>query len=461
MERALSVTIYGVLTPLFTAMWIVANLLVTGCSSHKDVSLRKFPYPYRAALAICSDIDETISFERFLALERFLTTTDSTPIGTGLGLEIGNSFWYYNQALQYRKDSLASRPISGYSFSGRPDFGIALYDGFSDTLATYAPQLLSLIKSGYIDCLHSYGHFSQGGFKRALAEEAICLAERESLQVTVWTNHGGKENTDNLGQAPWFLGDNPGSAAYHADITIPAGFRFIWRGQVTHCIGQDGGFSVLNLLKQSYEWMQDLRYQEQDYPHDNRLLNVYQLDDGRKVFEFPRFINPWGVDADAVEAKIAKQLGPSVIDNLIDAEGYLVFYTHLGITRDTALLSPSTIAALRYIRDKALSGGLFVTTTARLLAYNACTNYLNWHTEMTGDSLYIVIDSISNEVEGSYVPAIGDLQGITFYVADTSRVALRLRGRIVPTVNNPPDESGEYSISVPWKPLTFPSELRD
>jgi len=74
--------------------------------------------------------------------------------------------------------------------------------------------------------------------------------------------------------------------------------------------------------------------------------------------------------------------------------------------------------------------------------------------------LFIVIDLIANEVEGSYVPAIDDLQGITFYGADTSKVALRVQGRTVATVANPPDQSGRLSISVPRKPLSFPSELR-
>jgi hypothetical protein len=37
------------------------------------VSLRPFPYPYAAALAICSDIDETTTLEQFLEAQRFLT----------------------------------------------------------------------------------------------------------------------------------------------------------------------------------------------------------------------------------------------------------------------------------------------------------------------------------------------------------------------------------------------------
>ena len=50
------------------------------------VSLRKFPYPYRAMLAICNDIDESSS-GYFLEIHNYLNGE--------LGLEIGDSFWLY------------------------------------------------------------------------------------------------------------------------------------------------------------------------------------------------------------------------------------------------------------------------------------------------------------------------------------------------------------------------------
>ena len=51
--------------------------------------LRKHPYPYRAMLAICSDLDETADHRLYSETVRFLNTRDSTAMGTGVGLEVG------------------------------------------------------------------------------------------------------------------------------------------------------------------------------------------------------------------------------------------------------------------------------------------------------------------------------------------------------------------------------------
>jgi hypothetical protein len=59
----------------------------------EKVTLRKFPYPFRAALTICSDIDGTDTLENFLATQNFLNTERDTDMGLGIGLEIGNSFF--------------------------------------------------------------------------------------------------------------------------------------------------------------------------------------------------------------------------------------------------------------------------------------------------------------------------------------------------------------------------------
>jgi hypothetical protein len=61
-------------------------------SSNKD--LRKFPYPYSAMLAICSDIDDT-TLEEFKTYHKFLNTKEQTSHGEGLGLDVGDSMWFF------------------------------------------------------------------------------------------------------------------------------------------------------------------------------------------------------------------------------------------------------------------------------------------------------------------------------------------------------------------------------
>ena len=68
-------------------------------SSTGMVSMRKFPYPYSAAIAICSDIDDTNTTEEFLEIQRFLNSKNSTSMGEGIGLEIGNSFYFSDKEL--------------------------------------------------------------------------------------------------------------------------------------------------------------------------------------------------------------------------------------------------------------------------------------------------------------------------------------------------------------------------
>lgn len=55
---------------------------------------RRFPYPYKALLAIAADVDSTSPW-KFLRIHRFFNTlTPAIPhYGDGVGLDIGNSFF--------------------------------------------------------------------------------------------------------------------------------------------------------------------------------------------------------------------------------------------------------------------------------------------------------------------------------------------------------------------------------
>lgn len=447
------------LFPIMPAIYftfVILAILNEGCGNRNDVHLRKFPYPYQAALTICSDLDHTESIEKFLSIQEFLSSTKKTPFGTGLGLEVGNSFWFYNQYNQLLKNIPEDTTYINSMFFGIPDKGISLFDGTSDTLSPYAGVMLELIKAGYLDCLHSYGEFAEGGFSRDLAVRAVDFSKSELLSMDVFTDHGGTGNNDNIGPVSRFRGDNPGAIEYHTDLTVPFGIKFLWRGQVTHCIGQDGNFSLINFAKMVYEYFQDLLNTEIDYTHDNSLVHIHTLDDGQKVFEFVRYINPLGKYPLAHQEYMQYQLGPEVIDELIGRKGYLIFYTHLGANKHQPYLSSPALDVLRYIKKKNDEAKLLVTTTSKLLNYHVHSKYLYWHHAERMDSLLIVIDSISNEVEGSFIPGENDLEGITFYVPADKKISLSVQERPVSFIENSKDDSGQRSISVPWNKLMFP-----
>ena len=71
-----------------------ASTFFGNSSLNTDIQLRPFPYPYRAMLVICSDLDETPDRNVYWQIMRFLNTTEMTAMGPGVGLEVGNSIYF-------------------------------------------------------------------------------------------------------------------------------------------------------------------------------------------------------------------------------------------------------------------------------------------------------------------------------------------------------------------------------
>src|SRR5687768_6833004 len=117
------------------------------------VSIRRFPYPYRAMLAICSDLDETPNREVYYELMRFLNTTDETSMGPGVGLEVGNTIYF-------------DMPPDQFAYWSTDDRGRAM--------------VRELIRSGHIDCLHSFGDFAT---TRAHAARALDELEKHNCKL--------------------------------------------------------------------------------------------------------------------------------------------------------------------------------------------------------------------------------------------------------------------------------------
>jgi hypothetical protein len=172
------------------------------------VSLRPFPFPYRAALAICSDLDETPSAVAYLETARFLNTTEPTALGTGVGLEAGNTIYF-------------DMPAGQFSYWNADDRGRG--------------EVRALIRSGHVDCLHSFGDLAT---TRAHAGRALDELARHDCALGVWVDHGVA--VSNFGaDIMQGQGDVVGSAAYHADLTMDFGIQYVWRGRVTSVIGQN------------------------------------------------------------------------------------------------------------------------------------------------------------------------------------------------------------------------------
>jgi len=410
------------------------------------VWLRRFPYPYKAAIAICSDIDGTTTLERFLAIQEFLNTRRDTLIGPGIDLEIGNSFFPYTP-----DDSFAY-------FSSRP---------------ADREVIETLIKAGYVDCMHSYG---DGARLRSDALRALEELERSGCKLDVWVDHARAPSNFGKDVTPG-LGDVVGSPIYHADATLAYGIKFIWKGRTSSIVGHGvpftcGSFmrlfdraylgcSVFNIIRELAKTALACAGNRRFAIHcHNQLLRVAGLQDGQHVYEFKRCNNYWrGLSYGHDCAGLAYVIRHKTLADLIAAEGYMVIYTHLGVGLDRPPLIPlETQTALQGLAEAYRAGDIYVTTTSRLLNYYLNHRYLQWSHEVDNEGwTRITVHSMVDPLFGPRKPTLEELQGITFYVPDRHRALLYLNGHLVPgIVRNPADCIGRESISIPRTHLTYP-----
>ena len=129
-------------------------------------------------------------------------------MGTGVGLEVGNTIYF-------------DMPPGHFSYWNTDDES--------------REKIRALIRSGHIDCLHSFGDTAT---TRKHAAKALEELERHGCRLKVWVDHAVAPT--NFG--PDIMkgyGDIPGHPAYHADLTLAHGIEFVWMGRVTSVIGQN------------------------------------------------------------------------------------------------------------------------------------------------------------------------------------------------------------------------------
>jgi len=420
-------------------------LLVSGaCEWGDQVELRKYPYPYRAALAVSSDIDETWSREEFMDIQMFLCTRDSTGLGPGLDLEVGNSFWFYD-------------------WTGRSSF--TYFEGRTDRPSPDAALIEQMVRLGYIDVLHSYGDFSEGGFRRESAGPCVDVLRRwgrAGHPIRVWVNHGNRLNRQAVGRLPYQRGDDPGSPEYHTDMLLSAGIEYVGMWEVTHIVGQETRHRPKDLVKDAAAALVYVLNRVRGRPQtrfrfENSLMRLADLDDGGQVYSFRRFISP-GRFSGADVWNLPEQISPDVLEELKSREGTLILYTHLGGNRgldDT--VPPESRSALRVLANEYHSGEIFVTTTSRLLDYHRMRDALSWRAVPTGDSVTVYMTGVEDPLGIWRRPSPQFLQGMTFYVPRAERSAILLEGEVIKLQRNPADRTGRESVTIPWERRAFPS----
>jgi hypothetical protein len=402
------------------------------------VARRPFPYPYRAALAICSDLDLTPDATAYLEMMRYLNSTAATRLGRGVGLEVGNSIYF-------------DMPAGQFSYWTTDDRGRAMVQ--------------ACIRSGHIDCLHSFGDLASG---RPDAARALDELAQHGCALKIWVDHAVAPSNFG-GDIMRGSGDVIGSAAYHADLSCAYGIEYVWRGRVTSVVGQNvvrrlSGIgsrshpidSGVTILKESAKGVLARLGSTKYAPHStNQLVWPSRLRSGQPVFEFMRSNPCWGgVSRHETADGIGEVLTESMLRLLVEREGACILYTHLGkISRPHEPLSEQSRAGLERLAAAASTGQMLVTTTRRLLDFCRASREVVWSTAAGPDGAVIRIATRRQAgVAGSR-----EVAGLAFYVDDASRASVFVDGQqVVRLQRNPPDHTGRASVSIPWPRLVFP-----
>ncbi len=408
----------------------------------EKISLRKYPYPYRCALTICSDLDD-VTPEDFLEMHRFLNTVQLTSMGTGLGLEIADSFWMYS-----------AQPFSRNCLS--------YFKGVEPVEGPWAGMIADFIRAGYIDCLHTYGDFNHyGGFRRDMAVRAVERLHEKGIRIPVWTNHGDRHNFQNIADQNalgdvrhWQSanGDSFESVEYHLDLTRSLGIEFSWRNvDLTQIWGQDRPLRLRDLCplermrhpRTYLKWLFPTLRAGIGASGANAIFTPIQLRDGSTLYAFKRY----GWFRHDRSDDVMRMLSDTQLEQLVRDEAVAVLYTHLGkrVNRQGPVFSEGTQAGLRRLAAAFREGRIFVTTTSRLLKYCLMQQRVGYTVSEHDTGIHI---SLRPTAEPE------DFAGLTFYVNSPQKPRLFLSDREIELEENSPDHTGRRSVSVPLRWLS-------
>ena len=397
------------------------------------IKILKYPYPYKAMLAICSDLDETPDERVYFETLRYLNTEQQTSIGKGVSLEIGNSI-YFNM------------PSDQFSYWNTSDRG--------------RTKIQECIRSGHIDVLHSFGDLSN---TRKHVEKAINELIRNNCKLEVWVDHAVAPTNFDSGIMKG-SGDIPGSEAYHADLTIDYGIKYLWKGRVTSVIGQNaplsykGLYSYDNLYQSVVTITKDLAksilgsngYTKYSMHSGNKLLRKIVMRDGQRAFEFIRCNPNWkGVSEFETADGIGKVIKEKILNRLVERQSICILYTHLGkITNKEKIFSIETRKAFNRLSEFQRDGKLLVATTRRLLGYCRMINEVNVSLKIVERVLIINV---------KYTGPYNDLNGLSLMINENfEKIVMKINNKLAEGVDKLVLDKKNIVIKIPWNKLYYP-----
>ncbi len=392
-------------------------------------TLLKYPYPYHAMLAICSDLDETTSWHEYFELVRFFNTDEMTQFGQGLNLEVGNTLYF-----------------------SMPEGNCCYFNATHDE-KSYIHQLLA---SGHIDCLHSFGDLVQT--KEEVAQ-ALSSLSALSVRPRVWVDHAqAKTNLDTgimQGQ-----GACRSSESYHFEHSLDLGvLDYVWLGRVTSVVGQHTEFKVLKswhslfrthfmmMLKEvSKILLGKLGVKKYALHQDNQLFHIRSIN-GTECIEFIRANGSAnGPGADATLDGLKATLTPNYLDALIAHQGVSILYTHLGKYNPKNPLSDEAKKHFAYLKSLVVNQSILVTTTSRLLDYVVVREQVVLKSRYEQGCWHIDLN-VPNE-------RIHHCQGLSVLIPKGEPATFTLNGTSLLMARQKTAHGDVHSL--PWQPLVLP-----
>ncbi len=414
------------------------------------VTLRRLPYPYRAAFTIANDIDGT-SWQDFLGIYRLLCGQD------GPGLALSSSFFLFPHKNQ----------AENFSY-------------FKDLSCQAGPQrrqIERLVKAGYLDTIHGFGDFAKGRpFLREHAQSAYRALSERGLTLKVWTSHGdlhNRQQIDSSGEVEEADGDRAGSDAYHLDLSLAYGVRYFWQWAGTGLsalIGQSpldypafGGKLLVARAgggpSKDYAFVDTDPASLAELREQNALLAPAAMKDSSRVYLLRRFVLDPALRC--LSDNLKHQIRPDYINELIQNQGHMVLYQHLGrrLTPSREALEANkppyfddeTLELLRNLAFLQRGGALWVAPLRELLDYHYLARHLRAKARLEGETLLVELAGPEDEhLSRPFEIDRGDLQGLSIYTPRPERTVVSWSGReIKGLVANPADHTGRPSVTLP------------